>query len=165
MKTLVVYDTKHGSTEEVAMRISGEIRKRGGAAELLDLRKKEAAKISLDGFSMVALGGPFYMGRWSKRASAFAAAHEAELALKTLALFSLGTNDALGEAAARAALPPSLAAKALSAHFGGRVDFDRLGGFERFIVKAVSGKGESISTIDFDSAAVFVERLWEGNER
>lgn len=165
MKTLVVYDTKHGSTEEVAMRIAGEIRKRGGAVELLDLRKKEAAKISLDGFSMVALGGPFYMGKWSKRASAFATAHEAEFALKTLALFSLGTNDALGEAAARATLPPSLAAKALSAHFGGRVDFDRLGGFERFIVKAVSGKAESISTIDFDSASVFAERLSEGNER
>jgi menaquinone-dependent protoporphyrinogen IX oxidase len=165
MKTLVVYDTKHGATEEVARRIAAAIREWGSEAELLDLRKKGAEKIPLSGFSAVALGGPFYMGRWSKRAAAFAAAREAELANKSFALFSLGTDEKLGAAAAKAALPPSLAAKALSAHFGGRVDFARLGGFERFTVKVVTGKAEGSSTLDLEAASAFGAALAKGNAR
>ena len=165
MKTLIVYDTKHGATEEVARRIAGAIRERGAEAELLDLRTKGAEKTSLAGYSAVALGGPFYMGRWSKRAEAFAAAREEELAAKSFALFSLVTNEKLGAAAAKAALPPSLAAKALSAHFGGRVDYPKLGGFERFIVRMVGGKTESISTLDLEAAAAFGAALAKGSER
>jgi menaquinone-dependent protoporphyrinogen IX oxidase len=166
MKTLVVYDTKHGATEEVAMRIAEAILEGGAEAELLDLRKKGAERTSLEGFPTVALGGPFYMGRWSKRAQSFAAAREAELAGKLFALFSLGTDEKLGEAAAKASLPPSLAAKAVSAHFGGRVDLARLGGFERFIVKMVSrGKAESSSTLDLEAAAAFGAALAKGSGR
>jgi menaquinone-dependent protoporphyrinogen oxidase len=165
MKTLVVYDTKHGATEEVAERIAKAIRDRGAEAEILDLRKKAAEKVPLEGFSTVALGGPFYMGRWSRRASAFATAREAELKGKLFAFFSLGTDEKLGIAAAKAALPPSLAAKARSAHFGGRVDIAKLGGFERFIVRMVSGKAEDFSTLDLEAASAFGAALAEGREK
>jgi len=165
MKTLVVYDTKHGATEEVAKRIAAAIREGGTQSELLDLRTKGAEAASLAGFSAVALGGPFYMGKWSKRAEAFASAREEELAAKSFALFSLGTNEKLGLDAAKDALPPSLAAKALSAHFGGRVDYLKLGGFERFIVRMVGGKAESLSTLDLEAAAAFGAELAKGSEK
>lgn len=165
MKTLVVYDTKHGATEEVAVRIAETIRKNGAEAELHDLRKKGAEGIRLADYSAVALGGPFYMGRWSRRALTFAARHETDLARLKFALFTLGTDEKLGAAAARAALPSSLIAKADAAHFGGRVDFERLGGFERFIVKMVGRKTESNSTLDLDSALAFGTRLVKGGAK
>jgi menaquinone-dependent protoporphyrinogen oxidase len=167
MKTIVVYDTKHGATEEVAVRIAGAIRETGEEAELLDLRERGAEKTSLEDFAAVVLGGPFYMGSWSRRAAAFAARREAELKGKSFAVFALGSDEDLGEAeaeaAVKAALPPSLAAKARWAHFGGRIDFARLGGFERFIMKTVGGKTESTSTLDLTAAAAFGAGLAKGD--
>ncbi len=162
MKTLVVYDTKHGATEEAALKIAEAIRAEGAAAETLDLRTGGAEKRSLAAFSAVALGGPFYMGRWSARAAAFARAREGELAGKRLAVFALGSDEKLGAAQAAARLPPSLAARAVTAHFGGRVDLRRLGGFERFVMRVVAGKAESRSTLDLAAASAFGSRLAKG---
>jgi menaquinone-dependent protoporphyrinogen oxidase len=160
MKALVVFDSKHGTTEGVAGRIVSELEAGGGKAELLDLRKKGAGATSFAGYDAVVLGAPFYMGSWSKRALAFAAAREADLAGKTFGLFAVGANAELGDKAAKAALPPALSAAAsASAYFGGSFDFDRLGWFEKLIVKAVSGKAESSSTLDLGRAKPFAAAL------
>jgi menaquinone-dependent protoporphyrinogen oxidase len=160
MKTLVVYDTKHGTSEEVAGRVAAAIESRGGEARLLDLRERGSSSASLAGFDAVALGGPFYMGMWSRRARSFAAARAAELAGKRLGIFAIGSNAALGDGAAKAALPPALApAIVASAYVGGRYDYDRLGGLERFIVKKVTGKTESSSTLDLGPVEGFAAEL------
>ena len=77
MKALIVFDTKHGATEEVAGKIAQAVRDKGNEADLLDLRKKESFSLSLEAYDAVALGAPFYMGQWSKRARAFAAQYGA----------------------------------------------------------------------------------------
>ena len=136
MKALIVFDTKHGATEEVAGRIAQAVRVGGSEADLLDLRDKDALTRSLDGYDAVALGGPFYIGQWSKRAKAFASARQSELAGKRLALFAVGADAKLGDVAAKAALPPAVSGSvAFSAYFGGRFDFNGLRPLERFIVK------------------------------
>lgn len=156
MKVLIVYDTKHGTTEEVAGRIADSVKARGGAAELLNLRGRGAASRSIDGYDAVALGAPFYAGRWSRRTLAFASAHEAKLMSKRLGIFAIGADPKLGDTAAKAALPASLSSSvAASAYFGGRFDYARLGFLERLIVKAVSGKAESSSTLDLSPAEAF----------
>lgn len=156
MKVLIVYDSKH----EVAGRIADSVAARGGAAELLNLRHPKASAASLDGYDAVALGAPFYAGRWSRRALAFASAHETTLMRKRLGVFAVGNDPKLGDTAAKAALPASLSSSvAASAYFGGRLDFARLGFLERLIVKAVSGKAESSSTLDFVPADAFGRSL------
>jgi menaquinone-dependent protoporphyrinogen oxidase len=165
MKALIVFDSKHGATEEVAGSIAASVRAKGGRAELLDLRKKGSASAPLAGYDAVALGGPFYMGMWSKRARGFAAAREAELAGLAFGLFAVGSNAELGDRAAAAALPASLAASvAASAYFGGRYDFEKLGALERFIVKKVTGKAESTSSLDLGPAEAFGEKLLRAAE-
>jgi menaquinone-dependent protoporphyrinogen oxidase len=163
MKSLIVFDTKHGATEEIARRIAQAVRGHGGEADLLDLRSEGSSALSLDAYRSVALGAPFYMGRWSKRARAFAAVNQGELAEKRLALFAVGSDAKLGDVAAKAALPGAIADKiAFSAYFGGRFDFNRLGALERFIVKKVTGKAESSSTLDLDATEAFGAKLAEG---
>lgn len=155
MKSLVVFDTKHGATLEVAETIAEGIREAGGEAETLDLRERESFTAKLDDYDAVVLGGPSYMGRWSKRAVAFASSKQDELAGKRLALFVVGNDKDKGAEIARAALSETLASRAQTAYFGGRIDFPSLSGFERFIVKAVSGKAESASTLDLAGAREF----------
>ena len=160
MKTLIVYDTKHGTSEEVAGRIAAAVKAKGGEAQLLDLRKKGSAAASLSAYDVVAIGGPFYMNSWSKRARAFASAREAELMKKKLGVFAIGSNLELGDKAAKAALPASLGcAIVASAYLGGRVEIDSLSGFERFIIKTVAGKAESYSTLDFEPVEGFASSL------
>jgi menaquinone-dependent protoporphyrinogen oxidase len=153
MKSLIVYDTRHGTSKEVAERIAAAIREKGAEAELLDLRARGAKAAPLGAYDEVVIGAPFYMVQWSKRAAAFAKAREAELATKRLGLFAVGSNAELGVEAAKSALPAALAAKiADAAYVGGRVEYQRLGAFERFIVKLVSGAAESSSTLDLGAA-------------
>ncbi len=160
MKTLVVYDTKHGSTREVAETVAESMRSKGAEVALLDLRTKGALRASLDAYGAVVLGAPFYMGRWSTRAARFAKERETELAARRFAFFTLGSTPELQVAGARAALPQSLADAGREAvHLGSKLDYPKLGGFEKFIVKAVSGKAESMSNLDLKGAADFGQRL------
>lgn len=162
MKALIVFDSKHGTTEEVAGRIAAAVQSRGGEARTLDLRSRGAASTSLAGYDAVALGAPFYMGRWSRRAIAFASARESELAGKSFGVFAIGADPKLGDQAALAAIPATLATDvSASAYFGGRFDYQRLGFLERLIVKAVSGKAESSSTLDLSPAEGFTASLAE----
>jgi menaquinone-dependent protoporphyrinogen IX oxidase len=165
VKALIVFDTKHGATEEVAGKIAQAVRDKGNEADLLDLRKKESLSLSLEAYDAVALGAPFYMGQWSKRARAFADARQAELAGKRLALFAVGSNAKLGDMAAKAALPTAVSRSvAFSAYFGGRYEFAGLKPLERLIVKKVTGKAESSSTLDLSAAAAFGAKLAGGRE-
>lgn len=171
MKSLIVYDTRHGTSRAVAERIAAAMEAAGGEADLLDLSargaaaKGGAAAGSLSGYDAVAIGAPFYMGQWSRRAAAFAKAREAELAGKRLGLFALGSDAELGVEAAKAALPASLAgALAAAAYIGGSIRVAGLGRFERFIVKMVSGKAEDSSNLDLAAADSFASRLAGGVE-
>lgn len=165
MKVLVGFDTKHGATGEIAGKIAEGVRERGGEADLLDLRGRGSSKASLEGYDAVVVGGPTYMGRWSKRASSFAASREAELAGKELALFVVGNDADKKDEAAKAAIPSSVSSRARTAYFGGRLDFPKLSGFERFIIKKVTGKAESSSTLDLEGAKAFGANLAAGSGR
>ena len=166
MKALIVFDTKHGATEEVAERIAQAVRDGGCEVDLLDLREKGSLSLSLAPYDTVALGAPFYIGQWSKRARSFAFARQGELAGKRIALFAVGADAKLGDGAAKAALPPAVSSSvAFSAYFGGRFDFNGLKPLERFIVKKVTGRAESSSTLDMDAAAAFGAKLAAGSKR
>jgi menaquinone-dependent protoporphyrinogen IX oxidase len=160
MNALVVFDSKHGTTKEAADRIADALGAQGDKAELLDLRKGSKAASPLEGFDAVALGAPFYMGSWSKKARSFAAANADELARKAIGVFAVGADPKLGDKAAIAALPASVASSvAASTYLGGRVKIASLSGFERFIVKMVGGKAEDYSSVDFGPIGAFAAAL------
>jgi len=59
-KILVAYDTKHGSTVEVAEAIAGTLREHGA---LVDLHEAKAVR-DFSGFDALVVGAPIYSGRW-----------------------------------------------------------------------------------------------------
>jgi menaquinone-dependent protoporphyrinogen oxidase len=135
MATLIAYATKHGCTEKCAK----ELQKQLGQGELWNLKNGEP---DLSKYDTVILGASVYAGMPRKPIKAFAQKYGAELTKKKLGLFLCCMAD--GEQAKKqmeAAYPPELrsAARAQGVLGGGFILSD-IGGFEKFIVKKVSGK-------------------------
>ena len=148
MKILVLYDTKHGTTAEVAMAIASAA---GGiAVPLAD------CPASLAGYDKVVLGAPVYFGQWSKAIGALAHALQAELSGLKLYAFALGMMPNDYAAVVKAALPAALADKVGGIEcFGGRIDPAKLGFAERFITKMVTKASakQGHATVDLNLAA------------
>lgn len=149
MKTIVVYDSKRGSTGETAQKLAKAL---GAGTVALDLGSGASADIS--GFDAVVLGGPVYMGSWSKRAAKFARDNQRALAGKRFAAFSSGFDLTQGPAILKAALPAELASRAVAlASLGGAYVFKRMNSFERFIIKAITKSQEDRSSVDESAIA------------
>jgi len=164
MDTIIVFDSRHGSTAEIASRIAGRIaEKTGGQTRLVYLRDQGSASASLDDCDLVVLGGPVYAGRWSKRAAAFAAARKEELLQRRFAFFAVGLDAAAGSGPTAEALPPELAAQAAaSAKFPGTVLFDKMNFLERWIIRMVAKTREDIRPADLSAADSFADALLGG---
>ena len=154
MKVLIVYDTKHGTTEEVAGRIADSVKARGGAAELLNLRGRGAASprsTATTRWPWERLSTPAGgLGGLSLSVRARGQAHG-----KRLGIFAIGADPKLGDTAAKAALPASLCPRSRLPPISAADSTTPPRLLERLIVKAVSGKAESSSTLDLSPAEAF----------
>ncbi len=89
-KVLVAYASKYGSTQEVAQSIAATLSERGLSVDVQPVRKVP----TLDGYSAVVLGAPFYFGLWHKGALNFLTRNENALAQRPVAIFALGPTQA-----------------------------------------------------------------------
>lgn len=85
-KVLVAFASKYGSTQEVAEAVAAVLREEGMEVDLLPARGVR----SLDGYSAVVLGAPFYIGSLLKDAQQFLTRHQEPLTRLPVALFTLG---------------------------------------------------------------------------
>jgi menaquinone-dependent protoporphyrinogen oxidase len=84
---LVAYASRHGATQEIAVRIAGRLAETGVAAELH--RVDEVAM--LDDYDAVVFGAPVYDQSWPWEANDFVAEHREALSVRPLWLFSVGS--------------------------------------------------------------------------
>ncbi|HEV7566544.1 MAG TPA: flavodoxin domain-containing protein [Microbacteriaceae bacterium] len=87
-RTLVVYASKHGSTEEVARAIGAHLRDAGRAVDIRDA----AVVTNVQPYDAVVLGGSLYMGRWHAGAHGFLRHYRAAVEERPLAVFALGSR-------------------------------------------------------------------------
>jgi menaquinone-dependent protoporphyrinogen oxidase len=83
---LVTYATRYGSTQEVAEAVAAALRKAGREVDLQPVRKVRA----LEGYGLVVLGAPLYIGRWHKQAHRFLEQQREALPQRPVAVFALG---------------------------------------------------------------------------
>jgi len=83
---LIVYASKHGSTEQVARGIGEVLRKHGLTTAVEPAREVR----DLSGFRAVVVGGGIYMGRWHHDARVFLRRHRRTLERLPFAVFALG---------------------------------------------------------------------------
>jgi len=126
---LIVYASKHGSTEQVARGIGETLRKRGLTTAIEPAREV----LDLSGYRAVLIGGSIYMGRWHHDARQFLKRHRRDLERLPFAVFALGPGKNTPEdfEASRKQLDhalvrsPELEARAVAV-FGGVIDPERM---------------------------------------
>jgi menaquinone-dependent protoporphyrinogen oxidase len=126
---LIVYASKHGSTEQVARRIGEKLRGLG-----LTTAIEAAGEVTdLSGHRAVLIGGSIYMGRWHHDAREFLKCHRRALERLPFAVFALGPGKNTPEdfAESRKQLDHALARfpeiePRTEAVFGGVIDPEKL---------------------------------------
>jgi menaquinone-dependent protoporphyrinogen oxidase len=87
MTVLVVYASRHGSTEGIADRIATRLADLGAAVELRRVDEVEA----LEAYDAVVFGSPVYDQAWPPEAKRFVERHGEALGARPLWLFSVGS--------------------------------------------------------------------------
>jgi menaquinone-dependent protoporphyrinogen oxidase len=137
MTVLVTYASKHGSTEEIAERITATLRRSGIET---DLKPVEAVR-DLEPYTAVVLGSAIYYGSWLKEAREFVHRYEAALAVRPVWLFSSGplgveVKDAEPQPKEYTEFQQSVMPRDTHVFFGA-LDHSQLSFMERMVIKGV----------------------------
>lgn len=134
MKVLVAYESKHGSTRDIAERIAAKLREPGPRVEAHSIEERPV----LAGYDAFVIGSAVYFGAWMKEAADFVRANSSMLAVKPTWLFSSGP---IGE---QPAIDPKEIAELADllktqGHrlFYGALDHERLSFSEKVVVGAL----------------------------
>jgi menaquinone-dependent protoporphyrinogen oxidase len=85
-RILLVYASRHGSTQEVAEAIAATLRDMGLEVDLRAMQDAEP----LDTYDAIVLGAPIYNAKWHSDAHQFLSQHQAMLSRRPVFIFALG---------------------------------------------------------------------------
>jgi menaquinone-dependent protoporphyrinogen oxidase len=147
METIILYDSKHGTTEKCAQMLAKELE---GNITICNLKKEEI--VDLESYDQIIIGGSVYMGQMPKSIKALFVKYEVVLLTKPLGLFACGMAE--GEEATKelATIFPkefSNHAKAIG-FFGGAFYLNRMNFFEKGVIKMAS---KSKGAIEFEKGS------------
>ncbi|WP_181884525.1 flavodoxin domain-containing protein [Neobacillus piezotolerans] len=134
MKTLIVYETKHGTVEHAVALLAGKLHGETRTARVSDTLPK------LSKFDTVIIGGSIYFGEIQKTLAMFMVKNREELLGKRLGLFICGAHPdpAEREKELENAFPKEFRDRAeAQAIFGYQIHFQELNPLERSIAKSI----------------------------
>ena len=137
MTVLIAYASKHGSTQEIAERISEKLRQMGIQAETRSVDEVSDP----ESYEALVIGSAVYYGSWLKEATEWVRRNQATLAARPVWLFSsgpLGTEvkDAEPQPKEIAEFRETIGPRDQRIFFGA-LEHSRLSFAERMMVKAV----------------------------
>lgn len=146
MKSVIIYSTKHGTTEKVANIINALSKEK---AELINLKKSKS--VDLSQYDRIIIGGSIHAGMVQKRIRKFCEAHMQELSQKPLGLFLSCMEEEKAQEQFNNAYPEELRKAAISTKLtGGEILLDKMNFLERYVVKKMGKMTESVSKIRED---------------
>lgn len=145
MKTIIVYESRHGFTEKCVGLLAGDL---PAGADLWPLDRRPGLPDWAD-YEAVVFGGPVYFGRWAPRVMKLLNRHPlpADLEVGAFVVSLSPRADALRYFAR--ALPPVLKGRlGKVACFGGGIDWSQLAWWEKFLIGRVKGLEADVSNLD-----------------
>lgn len=156
MKTLIVYASHHGCTEECARRLQTRL---GGGVDLVELRGRPA--VDPAAYDRVVIGGSIQAGKIQGGVRNFCRQHLETLLTKPLGLFICCMAE--GEQAQKqfdGAYPEVLRRHARATGlFGGAFHFEKMNVLQRAIIRKISGTSENVEKIRQEAIDDFLTRL------
>lgn len=158
MKTLIIYSTRHGCTEECATKLEKQL---NNDTELINIKKQKLD--NLGNYEKVIIGGSIHAGHIQKRIKKFCQENLDTLKHKKIGLFLCCMEE--GETAQKQfqeAFPTELIEHAIATGiFGGAFNFERMNFIEKAIIKKVAKIEQSMSKIDEKSIVEFAKKMTE----
>lgn len=158
MKTVVIYCSNHGTTENVAGLIAERQKNSSSSVTMISLLKDPSP--SVDEYDRVIIGGSIHFGTIQKQVKRFCQQNEKILLEKELGLFLCCMLEEKKDEEFEKAFPEKLRnhSKA-SGCFGGEFLFNKLNFLEKIIVKNVAKADKEISAIDYSAIDSFLDKL------
>lgn len=156
MKGILIYLSKHGTTEKVAQQMQKLL---GNEFLLLNLKRTKLPELSQ--YDTIVIGGSIHAGSIQKEVRLFCKNNLTLLLQKRIGLFlSCMYEDELAKQQFNVAFPPSLIEHAkATAITGGEFLFSEMSWIEKVIVRKIVGVKENQSKIDSEAITSFVTRL------
>jgi len=147
VKTLVLYDSRHGFTDRCVDHLAGFL---PPGADPWPVRRRPGTPVWAD-YDAIVIGGPVYFGKWSPALVRFLKRHAAPIRRhRPVAAFVVSLSPkaaALGYL--EAGLPPALAGHpGFVGCFGGNVTWRSLSWWERLLLKADRGIETDVGNLD-----------------
>lgn len=143
MRTLVIYESKHGSTKKcVDYIISNKIN--------IDIYKASIFDGNLSDYNQILVASSVYMGQFQKSIKQFFVHYEDILLDKPLHIIYCGMNKAEIENVPSQNMSSKLIEHANIQHVGGAYNFKSMNFLERFIVKKLAKVKDSLEDIHYD---------------
>lgn len=154
MKTLIVYATKHGCTENCSFILKDKL-----IGDVITVNIKKDILPDITSFDNIIIGGSIYAGKIQKEISEFCTKNLNALKNKKVGLFICGMqNGDMAETQLNNSFPEELVAHAAAKKpFGGEFIFKKMNLIERFIVKIISKTKEDVSSISTENIDEFVK--------
>ncbi|CBZ02912.1 flavodoxin [Clostridium botulinum] len=155
MKTLIVYGTKHGTTEKCSKFLKDKL---SGEVIIINIKKENMPDITT--FNNIIIGGSIYMGQIQKEVKNFCIENINVLKEKRVGIFICGLNEKDIEAQLNNAFPKELLTNAVAKEcFGGECILKNMNFFERFIMKKVSKIDKDTSKISEENINKFTQLI------
>ncbi|MGL5692637.1 MAG: flavodoxin domain-containing protein [Peptostreptococcaceae bacterium] len=145
MKTLIVFGSNYGSTEECAKMLKNYI---GQNCEVINVNNIK--NTSLNKYENIIIGSPVYAGMFNKEIKEFIENNKDELINKKIGLFMccMSNGEKINEQF-EANLPKEILNNAvIKENFGGEFNFSKMNFLERSIVKMIAKKDKSLGKVD-----------------
>lgn len=148
MKTLIVFSSKHGTSEKCANLIMKEL---NGTVDVINLRNETCKDVN--SYDNVIIGGSIHVGKLQDEVKKFAVENEKILKDKNIGIFVCCRDE--GERAIQYMkhnLWDSIIERAIvKEHLGHEINLEKMNFLERFIFKNISKIKESYSKLDYDA--------------
>lgn len=155
MKTLIIYESKHGCTEKCSMILKDKLQ---GEVTTINISNQDIPNIEF--FHNIIIGGSIYIGKIQSKIRNFCFENINILKNKKVGFFICCMNRDNEEMQLNSSFPEELLTHASAiGYFGGEFIFKSLNVLEGFIVKKVAKTNKDISTISEENISKFAKLI------
>lgn len=143
MKSIILYESKHGCTKTCASYIKEK-------KHIDEITKVSDFNGDLKDYDRIIIGTPVYIGQINKKIKNLINDHKALLLKKELDIFICGMNEEGYEEMLIMNFDEDIRNHAKITHAGGAYDFDKLGWLSKLIVKKIAKVDHSVEHIKYE---------------